>query len=174
MPKFLALAILTSILWQSAAGSQEDQIDTVRQSSQRSSIALAVGANFWEQYPGHPGGAGTISIQFGLWRRLWGQVDLGLWTQGGYRPLFRFGLAVQHKIPITTDFSIFPKAGGSLVFSPLLFWSVGCGVSYQCSRKLDVFLEAGEHIAHRESQIRANYYPLATYLSVGLIIRGVR
>ncbi len=174
MRKRMLIAFLPVILWSSAARSQEDQTDTVHQSSQRSSISLALGANFWQENPGPPGGTGTFSIRFGLWQQLWGQVELGGWTQSGIRPVFRFGIAVHYVVPITTGAYVYPKVGGSLVFVPVFLWSLGCGVSYECSQGMDVFLEAGEHIAHRESQLRANYYPLATYLSVGLTIRSLR
>jgi hypothetical protein len=170
----LVIAYLLLFLWSTVARSQDDRLDTLQQSSPRSSFALAVGMNLWQENPGPPGGTGTFSILFGLWRELWGQLDLGAWTQRGLRPFFRAGVAAHYRIPITTGVYVYPKAGAAFVFALEFLWSIGCGASYQFSRKFEVFLEAGQHIAHRESQIRANYYPLAAYLNVGLIIRSVR
>jgi hypothetical protein len=174
MRSHLLIAFLPMILWSTAARSQDIWPDTLHQTTHRSSISLALGGNLWQENPGPPGGTGTLSILFGLWREVWGQVDLGAWTHHGFRPAFRFGVAVQYRVPLTAGVYAYPKTGIGIVFVPELLWSFGLGVACEMTRKFDLFLEVGEHIAHRESQLRANYYPLAIYVNVGLIIRSVR
>jgi hypothetical protein len=152
---------------------QAAQQDTTTQEIRRSYIALGAGVNLWTEGGIAIDGTAAISIIIPVSGPWWFQLEVGAWEVQRRWPLAgRIGIAMRYDICLTDRFSIYPKAGVGLVFVlPPFHATVGGGISYMLNQKIGIFMEAGGHLAYRESQIRANYYFMSTYVGAGFTFR---
>ena len=168
----LGFVSLQAAFWSDSASPQATRPESTVHETRSGYLGLGVGANLPAEGSERLYGTGTASFAFPIVGALSGQFDFGLWEIGSeYEKssvALRIGLALRYDVPVGNQISIYPKVGTGFVFVPNLHASFGCGVSYLLSRKTGVFLEAGGHVAYRESQIRANYYFLATYIGAGV------
>jgi hypothetical protein len=168
----LGFVSLLVVFWSDTASPQATQPESTAHETRRGYLALGVGANLAAEGSERLYGTAAASFVFPTVGALSVQVDVGVWeVEREYHKssaALRIGLALRYDVPVADEISIYPKVGAGFVFVPDLNASFGCGVSYLLSQKTGVFLEAGGHIAYRQSQLRANYYFLATYFSAGL------
>jgi len=85
----------------------------------------------------------------------------------------QLSFAARYDLRLAERITVYPKLGVGFFFSgfPVTYVGPGLGGAYRVTQKFGAFAEAGNLLAHRESQLRANWYFLGRYIRAGIELR---